>query len=264
MRPPSRTSSPSCLDYANGSLKRAVDGLTDEQVYHQPTEDTNNIAWLAWHMNRWKDWQGSLVSGEEQVWIRDGWCERFGIPAERTGIGDTTEQVAEFRPPLDLLWSYTEAAHTTFRAGQRPLDAGGDGALHARPRRTEAQVALHPRRRLGMKHTGQIEYLRGWRGRMQGRMVRRSRWPSSARLGPPTRGYTEAATPPSSSGSATHLIDGVKSTSAPGIRRSFAFGGNGALHARPRRTEAQVALHPGRRLGHHEAHRPDRVPAATP
>ena len=46
------------LDYANGSLKRAVDGLTDEQVYHQPTEDTNNIAWLAWHMNRWKDWQG--------------------------------------------------------------------------------------------------------------------------------------------------------------------------------------------------------------
>ena len=140
------------LDYANGSLKRAVDGLTDEQVYHQPTEETNNIAWLAWHMNRWKDWQGSLVSGEEQVWIRDGWCDKFGIPAERTGIGDTTEQVAEFRPPLDLLWAlHRGRAHHLHRAGQRPLDggAGGDGALHARPRRTEAQVALHPRRLLG-------------------------------------------------------------------------------------------------------------------
>ena len=154
------------LDYANGSLKRAVDGLTDEQVFHQPTEDTNNIAWLAWHMNRWKDWQGSLVSGEEQVWIRDGWCERFGIPAERTGIGDTTEQVAEFRPPLDLLWSlHRGRAHHLHRAGQRPL------ARRSWRRWCTTRPAAASRGQSGvpssacasdtMKHTGQIEYLRG-------------------------------------------------------------------------------------------------------
>ena len=102
------------LDYANGSLKRAVDGLTDEQVYHQPTEDTNNIAWLAWHMNRWKDWQGSLVSGEEQVWIRDGWCDRFGIPAERTGIGDGAGGRVPPGPPVGL---HRGRAHHLHRAG---------------------------------------------------------------------------------------------------------------------------------------------------
>ena len=102
------------LDGANGSLQRAVDGLTDEQVYHQPTQDTNSIAWLAWHMNRWQDYQGHVISGEEQVWARDGWCERFALPVESTGLGDTPAQVAAFRPPLDLLWEYTEAAHTTF------------------------------------------------------------------------------------------------------------------------------------------------------
>ncbi len=153
------------LDYANGSLKRAVDGLNDEQVFHQPTEDTNNIAWLAWHMNRWKDWQGSLVSGEEQVWIRDGWCERFGIPSERTGIGDTTEQVAEFRPPLDLLWSYTDAAHTTFIERVNALSAEElEQMVHYTPGRGEPRPKW--RSILGvcsdtMKHTGQIEYLRG-------------------------------------------------------------------------------------------------------
>ncbi len=135
------------LDYANGSLKRAVDGLTDEQVFHQPTGDTNNIAWLAWHMNRWKDWQGNLVTGEEQVWIRDGWCERFGIPAERTGIGDSTEQVAEFRPPLELLWGYTEAAHTTFIERVNSLSQEQlEEMVHyiPGPRRSSAEVAVDP------------------------------------------------------------------------------------------------------------------------
>ena len=162
------------LDYANGSLKRAVDGLTDEQVYHQPTEDTNNIAWLAWHMNRWKDWQGSLVSGEEQVWIRDGWCDKFGIPAERTGIGDTTEQVAEFRPPLDLLWAYTEAAHTTFIERVNALSTEElEEMVHYMPGRARPKLKAKWRSRGPsgapssasasdtMKHTGQIEYLRG-------------------------------------------------------------------------------------------------------
>ena len=152
------------LDGANGSLQRAVDGLTDEQVYHQPTQDTNSIAWLAWHMNRWQDWQGHVISGEEQVWARDGWCERFDLPVESTGLGDTLAQVAAFRPPLDLLWEYTEAAHTTFiqrvnALSQEQLEEMVRYMPHLEPR---------PRWRIilavcsdSMKHTGQIEYLRG-------------------------------------------------------------------------------------------------------
>ena len=153
------------LDYANGSLKRAVDGLTEEQVFHQPSSDTNTIAWLAWHMNRWKDWQGHLVTGEEQVWVRDGWWERFGIPAERTGIGDTSEQVAAFRTPPALLWGYTEAAHTTFIERVNGLSVAQlEEMVQYMPGRGEHRPKW--RSILGvcsdtMKHTGQIEYLRG-------------------------------------------------------------------------------------------------------
>ena len=154
------------LESANASLKRAIDGLTDEQVFHQPSQDTNNIAWLAWHLYRWQDRQGGVLSGEEQVWTRDGWCERFGLAADSTGLGDTPEQVAAFRPPLDLLWAYTEAALAR---------RSSIGSTHSRRSSLRREVRylphLEPRPRWRvilavcsdtMKHTGQIEYLRGF------------------------------------------------------------------------------------------------------
>ena len=152
------------LDSANANLKRAVGGLTDEQVFHQPTQDTNSIAWLAWHLYRWQDRQGGVLSGEEQVWTRDGWCERFGMAAESTGLGDTPEQVAAFRPPLDLLWGYTEAAHATFiervnALSQEQLEEPVRYLPHLEPRpRWRVILAVSSDT---MKHTGQIEYLRG-------------------------------------------------------------------------------------------------------
>ena len=149
------------LDYANGSLKRAVDGLTDEQVYHQPTEDTNNIAWLAWHMNRWKDWQGSLVSGEEQVWIRDGWCDDSAFPPSARASATRRSRFPPAAGPLVGL----HAAHTTFIERVNALSTEQlEEMVHYMPGRGEPRPKW--RSILGvasdtMKHTGQIEYLRG-------------------------------------------------------------------------------------------------------
>ena len=39
------------LESAHRSLKQATDGLTDEQLYYQPTPETNSIAWLMWHLS---------------------------------------------------------------------------------------------------------------------------------------------------------------------------------------------------------------------
>ena len=80
------------------SLNTASDGLTDEQLWYQPTPDTNSIAWLAWHLSRVRDEITSEISGEPEVWITSGWAERFGVEPGRDGIGDTPEQVAAFRP----------------------------------------------------------------------------------------------------------------------------------------------------------------------
>ncbi len=99
------------LDAGYQWIERAADGLTDEQLYYQPTSDTNSIAWLVWHLSRWRDAKGATISGVPQVWISEGWAERFGMGADRTGLGDTVEQVASFKPDRDDLLGYAGAAH---------------------------------------------------------------------------------------------------------------------------------------------------------
>ena len=98
------------LEAAHRTLLMATDGLNDEQLFHQPSPEGNSIAWLAWHLSRWKDRFGSMVSGEVQVWVGEGWAERFGIEHDRTGLGDTLEQVAAFRAERSVLFGYVEAA----------------------------------------------------------------------------------------------------------------------------------------------------------
>ena len=45
-------------------IKQAADGLTEEQLYFQPTPDTNSTAWLIWHLSRWRDRISAITAGE--------------------------------------------------------------------------------------------------------------------------------------------------------------------------------------------------------
>ena len=88
---------------AYAQVKAACDGLTDEQFFCQPTPETNSIAWLIWHMSRARDLITSNISGENQVWISNGWADRFGLDAEDVGIGDSPEKVAAFHAGRSLV-----------------------------------------------------------------------------------------------------------------------------------------------------------------
>ena len=144
-------------------IERLRDGITDEQFYHQPTADSNSIAWLVWHLSRWRDRTSAIVSGETQIWITEGWSERFGISEERTGLGDTADQVAGFRTERDLVLSYADAAHRTtvdrvLRLTAEQLEEPVEG-LPGEPRsgwRVLAGVIGD-----STEHVGQINYLRG-------------------------------------------------------------------------------------------------------
>ena len=151
------------LDAAYRWIERLSDGITDEQFYYQPTADTNSIAWLVWHLSRWRDRISALVAGEAQVWISDGWADRFGMAEERTGLGDTQEQVASFRVPREQVLAYADAAHraivervsklTPEQFGQQIEYMPGD----LRPAwRVLAGVIGD-----STEHVGQINYLRG-------------------------------------------------------------------------------------------------------
>jgi hypothetical protein len=91
-----------------------VSGLTQEQLAHRPTPHANSIAWLVWHLARIQDDHVAEVAGLEQVWTRDGWRDRFGLPfaAAETGWGHGPEQVAELdRVSADQLVAYLDAVH---------------------------------------------------------------------------------------------------------------------------------------------------------
>lgn len=152
------------LEASYRSLTQATENLTDEQLYYQPTPETNSIAWLAWHLSRWRDAISATISAEPQVWMRDGWAERHGLPGAGTGMGDTPTQVAAFRVARGVLFGYVEAAH----------QATVTRVAHLTPSQLVQPIMSHTgemrpawRALAGVcsdsaQHSGQIAYLRGW------------------------------------------------------------------------------------------------------
>ena len=151
------------LEAAYRSIKQATDDLTDEQLYYQPTAETNSIAWLVWHLSRWRDAVSATISGEAQIWMSAGWARRYGIPDERTGLGDTPAQVTAFRVERAVLFGYVEAAHqrTVARvAALSPTQLEQSITSHTGEKRS-AWRALAGVCGDSAQHTGQIAYLRG-------------------------------------------------------------------------------------------------------
>lgn len=90
-----------------------TDGLTDEVSFFRPAPAANSIAWLIWHSARVQDAQLCDIAGTEQVWIRDGWADRFGLelPRTDTGYGHDADDVGKVRVGADLLAGYYHAVH---------------------------------------------------------------------------------------------------------------------------------------------------------
>jgi hypothetical protein len=150
-----------------------MDGLTDDQLFQQPSPDTNSIGWLAWHMSRWKDQFAARAVDEEQVWITSGWPAKFGVEPERTGQGDSLEQVAAFRPARDVLLGYVEAAQAPIverLARVTPEHLLEDATYVAGRDPRPVWRSLVGTISDAGQHAGQIAYLRGlitgygWRG----------------------------------------------------------------------------------------------------
>ena len=90
-----------------------TDGLTDEVALYRATPEANTIAWLLWHSARVQDAQLCDIAGVEQVWLREGWVDRFGLdlPRDAHGYGHTPEEVGKVKAPASLLAGYHHAVH---------------------------------------------------------------------------------------------------------------------------------------------------------
>lgn len=145
-------------------LMEAVSDLTPQELAWRAGPEANPIAWILWHMFRVEDmWIQFFIQSQLEIWERDGWHQKFGLPTRDNGFGHTPEQVASF-PTLDLseLLKYGQSVRA-----QTLEYLGGlgqqDFSLVPRERRPEMSVAAVFRQIVGefYQHQGHISYLKG-------------------------------------------------------------------------------------------------------
>jgi hypothetical protein len=149
-----------------GKLKQTVNGLTPEELLWQPTPESNHILWTVWHMARVADrWANSTVLGGEELWIKDGWTERLGMPADKYGRGETPEQVREFPSvDIDLVFEYFDVAHASVLAMIDALEQSDlDRDVYAAYRDESLNIGWILGHILAeeSQHLGQVAYIRG-------------------------------------------------------------------------------------------------------
>ena len=154
----------SALAAEQALLLEAVQDLSPEELSWQPAPDANPMGWMLWHTFRVEDmWIHFFIQSQPELWERDGWHERFGLPTRDNGFGHTPEQVAGF-PALDLaeLLRYGEAVRAGTLNYLRGL-ADEDFDHVPRERRPNLTVGTVFRQLLAefYQHQGQIAYLKG-------------------------------------------------------------------------------------------------------
>jgi uncharacterized damage-inducible protein DinB len=102
-----------------------LDGIDEAHLVHRPDPEANTIAWLLWHLTRVEDDHVAGLAGTEQVWIADGYHERFGLPFEphEHGYGHTSAQVGAVRSSAADLRAYQDAVHELARRYVSGVDA---------------------------------------------------------------------------------------------------------------------------------------------
>lgn len=147
-------------------LPMGLTELTPEQMLWRPDEASNSIGWLAWHLTRVQDDHLAGVGGVEQVWLTQGWADRFDLPypAKSIGYGQTADDVAAFHvTDAELLLGYftatqamTVAVLESMSAAdfERVVDDRWDPPVTASVRIVSVVNDV-------TQHLGQIGYLRG-------------------------------------------------------------------------------------------------------
>ena len=145
-------------------LMDALDGLTSDEIIWKPGPGANSIGWILWHMIRVEDmWFQFFIQRQPEIWEKDNWNEKFGLPTRDNGFGHTPEQVNNF-PIYDLteMLAYGSAVRTATLSYLKSMTAE---QLDVVPReaRPEMSVGRIFRQVIGeiYQHQGHIAYLKG-------------------------------------------------------------------------------------------------------
>lgn len=157
-------------------LKQAMDGLTTAELNWWPGQESNSIAFIAWHSARIEDgWTHRFAQGIDDVWVMNNWYQKFGLPQRDTGARYTLAQLANFPTlTMDDLRGYALDVQMATLDFVRTLSAEG---FDVEPKRApfaeriddpsafgyDFTVSRMYRQMFGElnQHLGQIRYLRG-------------------------------------------------------------------------------------------------------
>lgn len=153
------------LNELDGDLRRALDGLTSEELSWAPEKWANSIGFTLWHVIRAEDlWVHQYGKGVPQIHESQGWAARWGIPPLDHGAGYDEDQLAAFpTPPVSELEQYYEAvrrATLSFLDGLTPDNLGEPLAVPHRQGYSNGQMFRHLLCEIG-EHVGHMRYLRG-------------------------------------------------------------------------------------------------------
>jgi hypothetical protein len=120
------------------ALKKAVDGLTPAELRWQPTPASNFISWIVWQMARLEDrWLNRVLRSDVELWIRDGWHEKFRMSKDAHGIGETEAQVRAIpEVAMSDLLTYFDAVRQSTLAYLERMSSADLEASYAHPRLT--------------------------------------------------------------------------------------------------------------------------------
>jgi len=143
----------------------AVNGLSPEDLAYRPDSESNSIAWLVWHLTRIQDDHVAGLDGSEQVWMAQGWADRFALPYDPTdtGFGHDPGMVAAVTADAPALLGYFEDVHkktTTFVRSLAETDLARVVDRSWNPPVT-VSVRLVSVIADDLQHVGQAAYIRG-------------------------------------------------------------------------------------------------------
>jgi hypothetical protein len=143
----------------------AVNGLSLDDLTFRIDDGSNSIAWLVWHLTRIQDDHVADLNGTEQVWLADGWYDRFDLPLDPadTGYGHGPDDSGKVIADAGLLLGYFEDVHDKTLRYVQSLD---DSALERVVDPTwdppvTVSVRLVSVMSDDLQHVGQAAYLRG-------------------------------------------------------------------------------------------------------
>jgi hypothetical protein len=150
-------------------VNSALAGMDEAIMSSRPNDQSNSISWLLWHMSRVADrFIHTRLMDAPQLWIADGWHEKFGMPADPHdfGMGWSLAQVAAWQSPgKDVLVAYFEAVNSATRDYLQPLSASEmerQIPFPAPPNLLSIGDALGILVWDNIVHGGQVAYLRGY------------------------------------------------------------------------------------------------------